>query len=263
LGQIITSINFGRFKNTKLFLLTFTLFLVIATLYSSVGHAGASGYLAIMALLSFAPETIKPISLVLNIIVATIATIKFISAGYFDKRIFLALIITAIPMAFLGGYITINPRYFKLAAGVFLVISSILLLIKTYIKTTATIKPMPVYWGLIIGAVIGLVSGLIGVGGGIFLSPIIIMANWTTVKNASGIAAAFILCNSIAGLAGHFAGLNTIDYNIVYWIVAVLIGAIIGSYLGTIKFNNKIIITCLFLVLMTAGLKFIFVDFLK
>lgn len=246
------------------FTLAFLLFLTISTLYSSVGHAGASGYLAIMALLSFAPETIKPTSLVLNIIVASIASVKFIRADCFDKRIFFAFIITSIPLAFIGGYITISPKYFKLIAGLFLVLSALLLIIKTYIKpTNATPKSMPVAYGLIIGSIIGLVSGLVGVGGGIFLSPIIIMANWTTVRNASGVAALFILCNSLAGLAGHITALNKLDHNIIYWAVAVIIGGLVGSYLGTIKFNNKVIITCLFLVLLTAGLKFIFVDFSK
>lgn len=247
------------------FILTFILFLVIATLYSSVGHAGASGYLAVMALLSFAPESIKPTSLILNIVVACIASINFINAGRFDRKIFISFIITALPMAFLGGYISISPKYFKLFAGFFLIVSAIMPVIREYIKTpTTSTKTMSLHWGLSIGAIIGLLSGLIGVGGGIFLSPIIIMANWTTVKNTSGVAALFILLNSLAALAGHITALHKIDYNnFFYWIIAVLIGGLIGSYLGTMKFNNKIIITCLFFVLLTAGLKFIFVDFAK
>lgn len=249
---------------TDILILAFFLFLIIATLYSSVGHAGASGYLAVMALLSFAPETIKPTSLVLNIVVASIASVKFIRSGYFDRKIFIAFILTSIPLAFLGGYITMSPKYFKLMAGIFLIISALLLIVKTYLKPQQSAPhPMPTAYGLIIGSVIGLVSGLIGVGGGIFLSPILIIANWTTVKNASGIAALFILCNSIAGLAGHLTALPTLDPNIGYWIVAVVIGGLAGSYLGTIKFNNKMIITCLFLVLLSAGLKFVLVDFLK
>jgi uncharacterized protein len=118
---------------------------------------------------------------------------------------------------------------------------------------------MPFAYGLIGGSFIGLMSGLIGAGGGIFLSPIIIMANWTSVKNASGVAALFILFNSLAGLAGHIFALNKPGHNIFYWIVAVVIGGLIGSFLGTIKFNNKITITCLFLVLLSAGLKFLLI----
>ena len=245
-------------------ILTFFLFAVVATLYSSVGHAGASGYLALMALLSFAPETIKPTSLVLNIIVASIASVKYIREGCFDKKIFLSFIVASIPMAFLGGYLPISPKYFKLIAGLFLVVASFLLLIRTYIKpSSAPIKSMPLAYGLIGGSTIGLISGLVGVGGGIFLSPIIILANWTKVKYASGVAALFILCNSVAGLAGHLAALNKLEFNIFYWIIAVIIGGLLGSYFGTIKLNNKLIISCLFLVLLTAGLKFLLIDFAK
>jgi hypothetical protein len=249
---------------TDTIILAAFLFLIIAVLYSSVGHAGSSGYLAIMALLSFAPETIKPTSLILNIIVASIASYKYLKANYFDRKIFLAFILTSFPAAFLGGYLTLSPKYFKLIAGLFLVIASVLVLIREYSKKPEKdLKKMPLTMGLIIGFIIGLVSGLIGVGGGVFLSPIIIMANWTSVRNASGIAALFILVNSVAGLAGHVTAINKIDQNIIYWIAAVIIGGLTGSYLGIIKLSNKIIITCLFLVLMTAGLKFVFVDFPK
>jgi uncharacterized membrane protein YfcA len=246
------------------YIIAFFLFFIIAVLYSSVGHAGASGYLAIMGLLSFAPQSIKPTTLILNVVVALIASVKFIRSDYFDKHVFLSFIITALPMAFLGGYISLSPQYFKLFAGLFLIVSALLLVLRQYFKPqTTAITKMPFYWGLILGAVIGLISGLIGVGGGIFLSPIIIMANWTTVKNASGVAALFILCNSLAGLAGHITALHKIDYNIFYWIIAVIIGGSIGAYLGTNKLNNRTIIGCLFLVLLSAGLKFVFVDFLK
>lgn len=245
-------------------LLAFVLFLVVAMLYSSVGHAGASGYLAIMALLSFAPESIKPTSLILNIVVALIASIKFIRAGYFDKRIFLAFIFTSLPLAFLGGYLVIPSNYFKLAAGIFLVVSAAFLLMREYIRPGSNeIKKMPAVAGISIGAIIGFFSGLIGVGGGIFLSPIIIMNRWTTVKNASGIAALFILLNSISGLAGNLTAVNKVDSNIIYWIAAVVLGGLAGSWLGTKKYNNKVIITFLFIVLITAGLKFIFIDFPK
>jgi uncharacterized membrane protein YfcA len=245
-------------------ILVIFLFLIISILYSSVGQAGASGYLAVMALLSFAPESIKPTSLILNIVVATIASIKYLRADYFDRRIFIVLIVASLPMAFLGGYLPITPKFFKLLAGLFLIVSSVLLLAKEYFnKPEAQTKRMTVTYGLITGSIIGLISGLIGVGGGIFLSPILIMGKWTTVKKASGITALFILFNSVAGLSGHLVALNKIDHNIIYWIGAVVIGGLTGSYLGTIKFNNRVMVTCLFLVLLTAGLKFVFIDFVK
>lgn len=242
----------------------FFLFLLIATLYSSVGHAGASGYLAVMALLSFPLESIKPTSLVLNILVAAIASYKFIKAGYFDRKIFFAFVLTSLPMAFLGGYITVDPKYFKLIAGFFLVISAGMLVIKQYIRSADNkVRPMPLPYGIILGSLIGLLSGLVGVGGGIFLSPILIMANWTTAKKASGVAALFILFNSVAGLAGHVSALNKVDGHIAWWAIAVVIGGFVGSWLGTKRFSNKAVIYFLFAVLLSAGLKFIFFDFLK
>jgi len=245
-------------------ILACSLFFIIAILYSSVGHAGSSGYLALMALLSFAPETIKPTSLVLNIIVASIASVKYLKEGCYDKKILLPFILSSIPMAFLGGYITLNPKYFKLVAGLFLIVAATLLVVREYSKSKESeIRKMPLPFGLGIGAVIGIISGLIGVGGGIFLSPIIISLNWTTVKKASGIAAMFILCNSVAGLSGHLAGLNKVDHYIIYWIPAVVLGGLLGSHLGTVKLNTKVIIACLFLVLLTAGLKFLLVNFTK
>ena len=254
---------------TEHIILAIFLFLIISILYSSVGQAGASGYLAVMVLLSFAPETIKPTSLILNIVVATIASIKYLRADYFDRRLFIVLIITSLPMAFLGGYLPITPKFFKLLAGLFLIVASFLLLAKEYFnkpevpKSELPTKQMTVTFGLITGSIIGLISGLIGVGGGIFLSPILIMGKWTTVKKVSGITALFILFNSIAGLSGHIAALNKIDHNIIYWVIAVVIGGLTGSYLGTIKFNNRVLVICLFLVLLTAGLKFVFIDFVK
>ena len=115
---------------TEHIILAIFLFLIISILYSSVGQAGASGYLAVMALLSFAPESIKPTSLILNIVVATIASIKYLRADYFDRRLFIVLIITSLPMAFLGGYLPITPKFFKLLAGLFLIVASFLLLAK-------------------------------------------------------------------------------------------------------------------------------------
>ncbi|MBL7890788.1 MAG: sulfite exporter TauE/SafE family protein [Bacteroidia bacterium] len=239
-------------------IIPFFIFFLISTLYSSVGHAGASGYLAVMALLSFSPESIKPTSLILNIAVALIASIKFIKEGYFDKKIFYSFIITSLPMAYIGGYISIDSQSFKIFAGYFLLLSALLLFIKTYIKPIAK-EPgkIKIIYGLVLGAGIGILSGLIGVGGGIFLSPIIIMANWTDVKKASGVSALFILCNSIAALMGHLTYFQKIDPNIIYWLIAVCIGGILGSHLGTNKFSNKLVTTLLFIVLISAGLKFI------
>lgn len=240
------------------------LFAIIAALYSSVGHAGASGYLAIMALLSFAPESIKPTSLILNIIVALIASIKFITNGYFDKKIFLSFILTSVPASFAGGLVKLDSFWFKIIAGSFLIFSALLMIRKF---KNDQLKPEKNSYNLklalLIGLAIGFFSGMIGVGGGIFLTPILIMLNWTSLKNISGISALFILLNSIAGLAGHVASLQKIDSNVVYWAVAVSLGGLTGSYFGAKKFNNKSILICLIIVLLSAGIKFIFVDAFK
>lgn len=239
------------------------LFFTIAMLYSSIGHAGASGYLAVMALLSIAPETIKPTSLILNIIVAAIASFKFIRAGYFDKKIFSIFIFTSIPFAYLGGHLTLPAHYFKLIAGIFLLFSAVMLILKQYLNQQKELKKIGILTGAIVGAIIGFFSGLIGVGGGIFLTPILILCNWSDVRKAAGISALFILFNSIAGLLGHLENLQNINSNIIYYALAVISGGFLGTYFAIKKFNQRIITILLFIVLFTAGLKFIFVDFLK
>lgn len=234
-------------------------FLFISFLYSSVGHAGASGYLAVMALMSFPVESIKPVSLVLNIVVSLIASYKFLKSGNFDRKVFLLFSITSIPMAFVGGYLKIDVHWFKIFTGSFLVISAILLIVRQSIHSTADIKKANIPLALIIGAFIGLVSGLLGVGGGIFLSPILLILGWTSIKNTSGIAALFILCNSVLGLAGHFTSLKSVPLETIYFVAFVGVGGFLGSHYGSQKFNNKVIVGLLFLVLFSAGLKFIFV----
>lgn len=241
------------------FLLSFLLFLLVATLYSTVGHAGASGYIAVMGLLNFAPETIKPTSLVLNILVSAIATRQFLGKGHFDKKIFLLFIFSSMPFAFIGGMISIEPRYFKLLAGLFLLFSATMLFLRPK-QRSEIINPEPISTskGILAGAIIGLVSGIIGVGGGIFLSPLLLMSGRTSLKTTSGISALFILCNSVAALAGHYRGLQHLESNILFWILAVVAGGITGSYLGSQKLNNKLILYCLFVVLTGAGIKFVY-----
>ena len=238
---------------------TFVLFLFVAFVYSSVGHAGASGYLAVMALLSFPLIEIKSTSLILNIIVASIASYKFISAGYFDKKVFFSFAVTSIPAAFIGGVITLDPHLFKIFAGIFLLLSAVGLVIKSKRIDQDKTSEVNIYTALVVGAVIGLFSGLIGVGGGIFLSPLIILMGWTSLKKTSGVSALFILCNSIIGLAGHIYTNAFHVHQIYYWIAAVIIGGLAGSHLGSTLYNNKILMGILFVVLCSAGLKFLLV----
>lgn len=235
------------------------LFLLISFLYASVGHAGASGYLAVMALLSFPVESMKPVSLTLNIVVSLIASYKFIRAGYFDKKLFLVFAFTSIPLAFVGGYLQLDPFWFKKLAGLFLIGSAAMLLARQYLKPTDQKKSISLVLALGIGALIGFLSGLLGVGGGIFLSPILILMGLTTLRTASGIAALFILCNSLLGLAGHYTSLPDLPKEILYFIPVVIIGGYAGAHLGSGKFNTKLITTFLFVVLLSAGVKFLVV----
>lgn len=243
------------------------LFLLISFLYSSIGHAGASGYLALMALLSFPLESIKPTSLLLNIVVAFIASFRFIQSGFFDFKLFISFAITAIPASFIGGMVPIDPFWFKIMAGVFLLLSSLLLLYKIYHSPKNTPPKMSIPYQIplaaSIGLIIGFFSGLIGVGGGIFLTPILILLNWIEIKKIAGISALFILVNSIAGILGHTASLQKIDSQVGYWIVSVMVGALLGTHFGIKKFNTNIILFCLFLVLLSAGLKFLLIDIYK
>ncbi len=234
-------------------------FLLISFLYSSVGHAGASGYLAVMALTSIPIDAIKPVSLVLNILVSFIASYNFLKAGCFDRKVFVAFAITSIPMAFFGGYLKIDPHWFKVFAGIFLVVAAGLFIARRFINASHKIREVKLPVALLIGAVIGLISGLIGVGGGIFLSPIIILLGWATARDTAGVSALFIFCNSVLGLAGHYASLEAVPFETVYFVGFVVVGGYVGSHYGSRKFNNNVILSLLFIVLLSAGLKFLIV----
>lgn len=237
-------------------LLALLLFFAIATLYSSVGHAGASGYLAVMALLSFAPETIKPTSLVLNIAVAGIASWRYVRAGCFDAKVFWPVALVALPMAFWGGTLQLPAQAFKGMAGAFLLASAVLMAWRAWVRPQAVEpRPMPRWTAALIGLPIGLFSGIIGVGGGIFLSPILIAGRWAALRHVSGIAALFILVNSIAGLIGQYSAGLVLEPFLPWWLLAVVTGGLVGSYLGVSRFGARAILAALFLVLLTAGLK--------
>lgn len=233
------------------------LFFLVATLYSSVGHAGASGYLAVMSFMSFPSTIIKPTSLILNILVSLIASYKFIRAKYYKWELFWPFVITSMPFAFIGGYLNLDEKFFKIIAGIFLIISSILLISKEYImKNSYEIKKMPKYIALILGAVIGFFSGIIGVGGGIFLSPILILLCWSSAKEASGVAAVFILLNSITALLGKIYALGKIPVLLLgFSVPSVIVGGLIGATLGTKIINKKEILAILSIVLLSAGIK--------
>jgi hypothetical protein len=236
-------------------LIVFFVFLV-AVLYSSVGHAGASGYLAVMALFSIAPGVTRPAALVLNIFVAVIAAFQFYRAGFFDWRIFASFAAASVPFAFLGGMIVLPTNVHKIVLGCVLLIAALRL--AWNLSAERQIVAPSVWLALILGAAMGLLSGLTGVGGGIFLTPVLLLTDWTETKKAAGISAMFILVNSISGLLGNYAQIGNLPPGVWSWIAAAIIGGFIGSTLGSRRFNSIALRRVLSLVLVIAGLKLIF-----
>ena len=226
-----------------------------ALLYSSVWNAGASAYIAIMALFGVAPVVLRPTALVLNIVVATFASWRFTKAGFFRWRTLWPFIIGAIPMAILGGSIQLPGHIYRPLVGVVLLIAATRLLWPKPLNTDELRDP-PILLGILAGAGIGLLSGLTGTGGGIFLSPLLLFVGWSETKMASGVAAVFILVNSIAGLLGNLASVGSLPSDLPLFVGAALLGAVIGTTLG-IKLATPIILKTLGAVLVIAGLKMI------
>jgi uncharacterized membrane protein YfcA len=228
-------------------------------LYSSVGHAGASGYLAVMALFGLAPDIMKPIALVLNILVAIIATWQFYRSGYFSWRIFWPFAVGSIPFAFIGGALSLPAPVYKQVLGLILLFAAYRLFQFKHLEATDLAKPVPFLWAMLLGAGIGLISGAIGVGGGIFLSPLLLFMGWAKTKQTAGVSAAFILVNSIAGIAGHLSSVRFLPDAVYPWAIAAVLGGIIGSSLGSRRFVNATLYHLLAVVLVIAGAKLIFV----
>jgi uncharacterized membrane protein YfcA len=230
---------------------------VVAVLYSSVGHGGASGYLAVMAFLAVAPGVTRPTALVLNLFVASIGTVQFYRAGYFSWRIFLPFAAASVPMAFVGGKIHLPTDVYKIVLGVVLMLAAVRLAVK--LKNDDKVNDPPIVACLVIGAAIGLLSGLVGVGGGIFLTPILLLMHWAETRVAAGVSVLFILVNSIAGLAGDYSQVAVLPPAVWMWIAAAVVGGFIGSTLGSKRFDSITLRRVLAVVLLFAGVKLIFV----
>ena len=231
---------------------------IIAFLYASVGHGGASGYLALMALFSFAPETMKPTALLLNIFVSGIAFYHYYKAGYFNKRLFLSFATASIPLAFLGGMVEVDASIYKKILAVLLVFA-ILKMLNVFGKESDFIKNVKVWQGLVVGGIIGFLSGLIGIGGGIILTPIILLLHWGKMKEAAAVSALFILVNSVAGLLGQFSSGVRVSSDSFILVGIALVGGFLGSYHGSRKFNNALLRYLLAIVLIIASVKLFFV----
>lgn len=230
---------------------------LIAALYTTVGHAGASGYLALMALFGVAPGVMRPTALVLNIVVSSFAVWRFWGAGLFRWRVLWPFLISAIPMGFVGGAITLPNSIYHPVVGIVLFAAAARFLFPKLFPASPEVHDPPILPALVCGAGIGLLSGLTGTGGGIFLSPLLLVMGWCQVRIASGVAALFIWCISLAGLMGNIASVRAVSSEIPIYVGAVLAGAIIGTTLGTGRLSTEGVLKALGLVLIVAGFKLV------
>jgi uncharacterized protein len=238
-------------------LLLAVLFLVAATLYASVGHAGASAYLAAMAIVGVAPDVMRPTALVLNLFVASIVVVRFSRAGHLPVRHLLPLVAGSVPAAFVGGLV-------ELPGEIYRPLVAIVLLAGAWRLATAgspedgAVHGVPVVGGIVAGAAIGLLAGLTGTGGGIFLTPLLVLAGWAATRDAAGLSGAFILANSVSGLAGLATGGVTLPPGLPLWVGAVVAGGLAGSWLGAHRFSILGLRRALAVVLVIAAAKLVF-----
>jgi uncharacterized protein len=235
----------------------YSLLFLVAFLYASVGHGGASGYLALMAIFAFSPDVMKPTALLLNLFVSLTSFIQFYRGKHFNWKIFLPFAITSIPMAFVGGAISIDAMVYKKILGLLLLIPIIRFLFFANLKPSE-LKESNMVSSLFIGAAIGFLSGLIGIGGGIILSPILLLLKWTDMKQTAAISALFIFVNSIAGLAGQLQKGIQFSSDMYLYVAIAFVGGICWAYFGSLKFNQSILKYMLALVLMLAAYKLLF-----
>ncbi len=228
---------------------------IVAFLYSSVGHAGASGYIAVMTLFGLMPMVIKPAALVLNILVACLTSYQFWRAGFFSWRLFWPFAMLAFPLAFVGGYVNLPTKVFKVMVGLVLLYSAARFFLHQ--QNEDTINPPANGLAIPIGAGLGLLSGLTGTGGGIFLSPLLIFKRWATTKTAAAVSAVFILINSISGLLGNISSTKQLPWLALPLAIAAVTEGAIGSYFGSRNFSPEHIKKLLAVVLTIAGLKLI------
>jgi len=229
---------------------------LVAFLYSSVGHAGASGYIAVMSLCGLSAGFIRPTALVLNILVACIGSYQFWRAGHFSWPLFWPFALLSVPCAFLGGYLPFASPVLKPLLGAVLLFSAARLFFRHGDPPQVAPPPRPLSMG--VGAGIGFLSGLTGTGGGIFLTPLLLFCRWTYIRRAAAVSVVFILVNSIAGLAGYLSSGRAIPSPAWFLAIAALVAGTIGSYLGSRRFPVRMISLLLAAVLVIAGCKLIF-----
>jgi uncharacterized membrane protein YfcA len=241
----------------SLVLLIAALMAAAAVLYSTVGHGGASAYLAIMALFAVPAATMRPTALALNLIVAGLASIRYLRAGEFNPRLFMAVAVSAVPMAFLGGRIELPGELYRPLVGAVLLFAAWRFLLVPEQAPERAVSAPALPLAAAAGAGIGLLAGLTGTGGGIFLSPLVLLLGWETPKRAAGVSALFIVANSLAGLAGNITAVRALPPELPYWAAAVALGALVGTWLGLKRLPRRRLLQALGAVLAVAGGKLI------
>lgn len=211
---------------------------IVAFLYASVGHGGASGYLALMSAFSFPMTFMKPTALVLNILVSAVSFYFYYREKNFKWNLFYPFALSSIPFSFLGGYLKIDAFYYKIILATVLVFA-VMRLLGIFGKEKNTIKTINLPLALGFGALIGFLSGLLGIGGGIILSPVLLLFGWATMKQTAAVSALFILANSISGLFGFVSQGGTLPESSWFLVGVVFIGGLFGAYYGSTKFNSK------------------------
>jgi uncharacterized membrane protein YfcA len=230
---------------------------LVAALYTTVGHAGASGYLALMGLFGVAPGVMRPTALVLNIVVSSFTVWRFWRAGLFRWRVLWPFLIGAIPMGFVGGAIALPSHIYRPVVGIILFIAAARFLWPKVFPAAPDVRDPPILPAVGCGAAIGFLSGLTGTGGGIFLSPLLLVLGWSQVRIASGVAALFIWFVSLAGLLGNISSVRALPSELPVYLGAVLAGAVIGTTLGTGRLSVPGVLKALGLVLIVAGFKLV------
>src|ERR1043166_8784981 len=242
--------------DTTQLILLFLAIGLIAFLYSSVGHAGASGYIATMTLFGLATTVIRPTALVLNILVASIGTFQFWRAGYFSWKLFWPFALLSIPAAYVGGYLQPSASILRILIGLVLLFSAARLVFRRSDPLQTSPPSQPVAIG--VGTGLGFLAGLTGTGGGIFLTPLLLFCHWATIRGAAAVSALFILVNSIAGLVGFISSGRPVPQFAWILAVAAVIAGTLGSYFGSRRFPVRTISIILATVLVLAGCKLIF-----
>jgi uncharacterized membrane protein YfcA len=231
-------------------------FMAAAALYASVGHAGASAYLAVMALAGMPQAQMRPTALVLNVVVATIGTVLYARQGCFSWRALWPFLIGSVPLAMLGGSMALPDRAFKLAIAGMLVVAAGRLAVQRAVPTVEP-RPPPITLAVGVGMAIGLLAGLTGTGGGIFLTPVLLWGGWADSRRAAGVSSAFILANSLAGLAGGAPDLTGLSPALPLWIGAVVAGGTAGAWMGSRKLTGAAFRRLLAVVLCIAAGKMV------